>query len=214
VQFQTEERVLVTGQFFQPKQGAEVRGAVLYLKGEDDLVYGIDYDDVLSLLPNYAVLVMRPRAVDYRLTKAEMAEVKMSAALLGTTLETLQLHDALRGVDWLLETSGVGAGKLSVYGRREMAMVALYAGATDGRVSRVIVDRPPESHWEGPAVLHALRYTDLPEVAGLVAPRELVFVGRMPAAYRGTERIAKLYGRKSVGVADSLGAGVRGSYLV
>jgi cephalosporin-C deacetylase-like acetyl esterase len=210
VQFLTEPHVHVTGQLFLPKKSAEVRGAVLYVKGADDLVYGIDYDDLLSLLPNYAVLVLRPRAVDYRMTNLETAETKMAAALLGTTLETLQLHDVLRAVDFLLETEGVPKGSVSVYARNSMAMTAIYAGATDTRIARVIVERPPESHWDGPAVLHALRFTDLPEVAALIAPRELAFVGRIPAAYRSTEKIAQLYaGGKRLSAADSLGDAVR-----
>jgi hypothetical protein len=197
VQFQTEEHLIVNGQLYLPKEGTEVRGAVVYVKGADDLVYGIDYDDILSLLTHHAVLVLRPRTVDYRMTNPELAETKMSAALLGTTLETLQLHDVLRGLDFLLESAEIPKANVSVYGRKEMAMLALYAGAIDTRITRVIADRPPESHWDGPAIMHALRYTDLPEVAALIAPRELCFLGRIPAGYRLTEQVGKLYRRGS-----------------
>lgn len=209
VQFTTEPDMHVTGQLFVPKKGTKVRGALLYIKGTDDLVYGIDYDDILSLLPEYSVLVLRPRTVDYRMTNPEMAETKMSAALLGTTLETLQLHDVLRALDFLLETASVAGGNVSVYGRKEMAMVAIYAGAMDKRVTRVVADCPPESHWDGPAIMHALRYTDLPEVAALIAPRELVFLGRIPSAYQATAHVARLYANgKRVRAATSLGDAV------
>ena len=49
----------------------------------------------------------------------------------------------------------------------------IYAAATDERVTRVIVEDPPYSHWQGSAMLNALRFIDLPEVAALIAPREL-----------------------------------------
>jgi hypothetical protein len=76
-----------------------------------------------------------------------------------------------------------------------MSAVALYAGALEERIVRVIVDEPPESHWSGPAFLNVLRYTDLPEAAALVAPRELVSLTRWPSAFEFTRRVARLYGK-------------------
>ncbi|MCC6265647.1 MAG: acetylxylan esterase [Bryobacterales bacterium] len=212
VQFETEPGMTVNGQLFVPRPPTALQGALIYLKDRDDLVYGIDYDDILALLPGYAVLVLRPRGVDYGLNNPEMAEVKMSAALLGTTLETLQLHDVLRTVDFLIEDQQLPVQSVSIFGRKAMAMVAIYAGAVEERVSRVVLDRPPESHWDGPAMMHALRYTDIPEVAALIAPREVVFLGRTPAAYRATETLAGLFpGGKPVRRANSLGDAMRGS---
>lgn len=210
VQFATEEELIVNGQLFIPKNTKACRSALVYVKGHDDLVYGIDYDDILSVLPNHAVLVLRPRAVDYGMSNAELAETKMSAALLGTTLETLQLHDVLRSVDFLLEDEKLPLESISVFGRKEMGMVALYAGAVQNKITRVIVDRPPASHWDGPAVMHALRYTDLPEVAALIAPREITFVGRISGDYALTERICALYSNgKLLRTVNSLGDAMR-----
>lgn len=136
----------------------------------------------------------------------------MSAALLGTTLETLQLHDVLRAVDFLIDGEKLPITDLTVFGRQTMAMVAIYAGAVEERISRVVLDRPPESHWDGPAVMHALRYTDIPEVAGLIAPREVAFLGRIPAAYHPVETIARLHpDGKQVRRVNSLGEAMRGS---
>ena len=57
----------------------------------------------------------------------------------------------------------------------------------------------PASHREGPVLLNVLRYTDLPEVAALLAPRQLTFYGRVPEAYRFAQGIYTLRGK-----ADSL----------
>lgn len=212
VQFDTEPGLTVNGQLFVPKSRDAVKSALIYLKGADDLVYGIDYDDILSILPEHVILVLRPRAVDYGMRNPEMAEAKMSAALLGTTIETLQLHDVLRAVDFLIDGEKLPITSLSVFGRKAMGMIAIYAGAVEERISRVVLDRPPESHWDGPAVMHALRYTDIPEVAALIAPREVAFLGRIPAAYRHVESIAKLYpDGKSIRQVNSLGDAMRGS---
>lgn len=212
VQFETEPGMTVNGQLFVPRAPVSPKGALIYLKDRDDLVDPVDYDDILSLLSDYVVLVLRPRGVDYAMSNMDLAEAKMSAALLGTTLETLQLHDALRAVDFLIEDQQLPIRSVSVFGRKSMAMVAVYAGAVEERISRVVLDRPPESHWDGPAVLHALRYTDIPEVAAMVAPREIVFLGRIPTAYRSVETIAKLHPRgKLVRQVNSLGDAMRGS---
>ena len=37
------------------------------------------------------------------------------------------------------------------------------------RITRVILEDPPSSHWQGPALLNILEVTDLPEAAALVA---------------------------------------------
>lgn len=212
VQFDTEPGLTLNGQLFLPKSPGRAHSALIYLKDSGDLVYGIDYDDILSILPEHVVLVLRPRAVDYGMSNLEIAETKMSAALLGTTLETLQLHDVLRAVDFLLDGEKLPIASLSVFGRKAMGMVAIYAGAVDNRISRVVLDRPPESHWDGPAVMHALRYTDIPEVAALIAPREVAFLGRIPAAYRPVETIAKLHANgKPVRRVNSLGDAMRGN---
>jgi hypothetical protein len=78
-----------------------------------------------------------------------------------------------------------------------MGVPALYAAAVDERISRVILENPPYSHWQGPAMLNALRYTDLPEVAALIAPREIVSIGKLPAEYALTSAVYALHGRKA-----------------
>ena len=72
----------------------------------------------------------------------------------------------------------------------------MYAAALDGRITRVIVDDPPYSHWQGPSLLNVLRLEDLPEAAALVAPREIVSLTTLPEAYAYTSSIYGLYGKK------------------
>lgn len=77
-----------------------------------------------------------------------------------------------------------------------MGALALYAGAFDKRISRVIVEDLPPSHWESPGLLNILRITDLPEIAGLMAPREIVSLTPTPKTYAYTSSIYALYGEK------------------
>ena len=120
-----------------------------------------------------------------------------TAALVGATIESMQMRDLLRSIDYLVDGEHLKLSSVSVYGRRGMGALALYAAAFDERISRVILDDPPPSHWQGPALLNILRITDLPEAAGLMAPREIVSLTPLPAAYAYTSSIYALYGKKN-----------------
>jgi len=211
VEFTTERGVRVNGQLFIPRGGQAARPALIYVKGAEDVVYPVDYDPLLPAFTTHVVLVLHPRAVDYPgVTNYKMANIRMTAALAGTTVESMQLWDLLRSVDYLTQAEGLKLSGISVYGRRQMGALGLYAAAFDDRITRVIVDDPPASHWQGPALLNILRVTDLPEAAGMVAPREIVSLGPLPAAYGYTSSIYALYGRKDrVRTAGDLGEALR-----
>lgn len=210
VEFTTEESIRVHGQLFVPRNGKPRHPALIYARGKEDIIFPRDYDHLLSAFTNHVVLVLNPRAVDYPMDVTRTSVTKMTAALLGGTLESLQLWDILRAVDFLVEEEKLDLASLSVYGRKEMGGLALHAAALDERISRVILDDPPASHWQGPALLNVLRFTDLPEVAGLVAPREIVSLTPLPEAYRYTRSIFLLHGKGgALRQAASLGAALR-----
>ena len=77
-----------------------------------------------------------------------------------------------------------------------MGALGLYAAALDDRITRVILDDPPSSHWQGPALLNILKLTDLPEAAALVAPRQIVSLTSLPESYKYTSSIFALYGKQ------------------
>jgi cephalosporin-C deacetylase-like acetyl esterase len=211
VEFTTEEGIRVNGELFVPKGGHSSYPALIYIKGADDVIYPVDYDPLLPVFTSHVVLVLQPRLVDYPgITNYKMSNIKMSAALIGTTVESMQLWDLLRSVDYLIEGEGLKLSEISVYGRKQMGALALYAAALDPRITRVILDDPPSSHWQGPALLNILRVTDLPEVAGMVTPREIVSLTSVPEAYSYTSSIYRLYGKKGrIRQAGDLGEAVQ-----
>jgi hypothetical protein len=148
--------------------------------------------------------------VDSPVNAYECATIKRTAALLGGTLESMQLWDVLRSIDFLIEDRELPLTSVSLYGRGAMGGVTLYAAALDSRVTRVIVDDLPASHWQGPPLLNILRLTDLPEAAGLLAPRELVSLTPLPPAYAYTAGLYGLYGqRDAMRQAGALGQAMR-----
>jgi cephalosporin-C deacetylase-like acetyl esterase len=210
VEFTTEESIRVHGQLFIPRNGKTRHPALIYVKGQDDIIFSVDYDLLLSAFADHVVLVLNPRAVDYPMNVNRTSVTKMTAALLGGTLESMQLWDILRSVDYLVDEEKLDLSSISVYGRKDMGGLALHAAAIDNRISRVILNDPPASHWQGPALLNVLRITDLPEVAGLIAPREIVSLTPLPDAYSYTRSIFRLHGKSdSIRQAASLGEALR-----
>lgn len=211
VEFTTEQGIRVNGQLFIPRDSKKSHPALIYVKRAEDIVYPIDYDILLSAFESHVVLVLRPRAVDYPIEdRFRMATIKRTAALMSATLESMQIWDILRSVHYLSESEGLDLSGVSLYGRNEMGALGLYAAALDDRISRVILDDPPASHWQGPALLNILRLTDLPEAAALVAPREIVSLSRLPHSYSYTSSVYALFDKSNqIHEADSLGDALR-----
>ena len=196
VEFTTEEGIRVTGQLFVPRAPQQQHAALIQLKGAADIVYPVDYDFLLPALGRQVVLVLHPRAVDYPVDNFRLATLKRTAAMVGATIESMQVWDILRAVDFLTEEEKLPLASVSVYGRREMGALGIYAAALDERITRVILDEPPATHWDGPPLLNVLRLTDLPEAAALVAPREIVSLTALPQPYDYTASVYALYGAK------------------
>lgn len=210
LEYSTESNVRVTAQLFVPRGPVSPSTALVYVKGSEDIVDTVDYDVILPALGRQVVLILKPRAVDYPVDNEGMATLKRSAALVGATIESMQVWDILRSVDYLTSMERLNLSSVSIYGRKNMGVLGIYAAAFDQKITRVILDDPPTSHWQGPALLNVLRFTDLPEAAGLVAPRELVSLTHLSESYAFTKRIYALYGRRRAlreasGLADALG---------
>ena len=210
VEFTTEDGIRVNGQLFVPRDGKASHPALIYVKGSDDVIYPVDFDPLLPAFTSHVILVLNPRAVDYPgVSNLTMTDIRMKSALIGSTVESMQVWDILRSVDYLVQAEGLNLSGISVYGRKQMGALALYAAALDTRITRVILDDPPASHWQGPPLLFILRITDLAEAAGLVAPREIVSLTRLPDAFAYTRSIYALYGmqggiREAGGLGDAL----------
>jgi hypothetical protein len=107
----------------------------------------------------------------------------------------MQVWDILRAIEWITAEEKVPASSLALYGKREMGILALYAGLFDPRVEKIVLRDPVGTHVTGPGLLNVLRVTDIPEVAAAFAPRELVVVGELPATLEYARGVYKFYER-------------------
>ena len=179
--FQTEDGVRVRAQILKRKQRPAEAPLLLYVKRPGDSIYHIDTDELLPVLGHYNVIILQPRFTELSLTAAEYADVERSALWVGRSIAALQLWDLLRAIKWTASEGKLPVESLTLYGKGDMGILAMYAALLDPRVHRVILNDPPESHWQSPALLNVLRVTDIPEVARALGRRRLTSVTRPPA---------------------------------
>ncbi len=129
--------------------------------------------------------------------------LRRAVAWTGRTLASMRVWDTLRALQAVRQLPEVDPQRVSLAARGEMCAVALYAALLDGGVRTLILEGAPATQdaagqrdGRGPAIemLNCLRITDLPQVAGLLWPAELVLVGETPATYRWAEEIYRRLG--------------------
>jgi cephalosporin-C deacetylase-like acetyl esterase len=106
--------------------------------------------------------------------------MKRQAMVMGTTIESMQVYEILRSIELLRGLAFVDPQAITLAGRYDMAVNALYASLLDGSVARVVMTSPTGSHRYGPHYLGVLRYTDVRQVAELEASRVRLHGERPP----------------------------------
>jgi cephalosporin-C deacetylase-like acetyl esterase len=192
VSFQSEKGVRIRAQLLAPKHRSSAAPLLIYVKRSGDSIYAMDMDELLPLLGRYTVLILNPRFTEQSMSAAEYTDVERTAAWVGRTVAAMQVWDMVRAVHWAADEEKLPASAISLYGKGEMGILALYAGLFDERVKQVILNDPPASHRQGPALLNVLRVTDIPEAAGAFTPRRLVSLTKLPEAFAFTQHIYRL----------------------
>jgi hypothetical protein len=131
--------------------------------------------------------------------------IRRAAAWTGRTVASMRVYDVLRCLEVLRQQRGVDGAQVAIAARGEMAAVALYAALLDGHVSAVLLRDPPatqnapsspDGRGEAIEMLNGLRITDLPQVAGLLFPAEIVTTGAMPESYGWAKQLYRRLGEE------------------
>jgi pimeloyl-ACP methyl ester carboxylesterase len=170
---------------------------LIVVKSLGDNVCFPDHDHLAPVLGSTHVLVLNPRFTEVAMTPAQYADLERTAALTGRTMAAMQVWDVIRAVRWAFEDQKLSPSSVHVFGRGAAGIVALYAALFEERISQIILSDPPVSHWQGPALLTILRHTDIPEVAGLLAPRRLTFLRQVPAGFELTRQLFGVAGAET-----------------
>lgn len=129
--------------------------------------------------------------------------LRRGSAIIGRTIASMRVWDTLRALALARQLPGVRSDHLALAARGEMCAVALYAALLDGDLKALLLEDPPATQnspgrpdGTGPAIemLNVLRLTDLPYVAGLLWPAELVFLHSRPETYQWAEDLYRRLG--------------------
>lgn len=129
--------------------------------------------------------------------------VRRSLGLMGRSISSMRIWDTLQGMKAVRSLAEVDENDITLAGKGEMAVVALYAALLDGNVSTIILEDLPaslnltsDSEGKDPSfeIINSLRYADLPTVAALLWPTKIIFVGDRPDTYRYTEEVYRQLG--------------------
>ena len=130
--------------------------------------------------------------------------LRRASAWTGRTLASMWVYDTLRALACVRQLKQVDGQRVALAARAEMAAVALYSALPDGHVETLLLQDPPatqnaasqpDGEESGLEMLGCLRVTDLPQVAGLLYPAELVFIGECPSTYDWAEELYRRLGR-------------------
>ena len=128
--------------------------------------------------------------------------------------------DIVRAVDYLCSRPDIDIGRIGCFGQEEAAIASLVASVFDRRLAPVILSRLPVSYrsmvenrlanWHVNIFLPGvLKYLDIQQIAGLVAPRPLLMLnttdhmrkplaaGEVEREYSWTRQVYRLRGKDS-----------------
>ncbi len=155
-----------------------------------------------SITAPWAKAIVEPRGTGDTAWGQDLQwHVRRAAAWTGRTIASMRVWDTLRAMEAVRCLPDVDETRISLAARGEMAAIALYAALLDGNVRTLILDSPPATQnapsrpdGRGAALemLNCLRITDLPQIAALLSPTDLVLVGDCPQTYAPAEEV---YGR-------------------
>jgi dienelactone hydrolase len=127
----------------------------------------------------WAMAFVAPRGVGpaaYTADEKERTHIRRRYALLGQTLEGMQVWDVRRAVQAVRSLPQIGRAPLWLQAERRAAGVALYASLFESGVVRLDLHDLPRSHAQGPHFLNVLKALDMPAAAAMAAERSRVVI--------------------------------------
>lgn len=129
--------------------------------------------------------------------------LRRASAWTGRTIASMRVWDTLRAMAAVRSLPQVAGRPIVLAAQGEMAAVALYAALLDGNVAALLLQSPPatqnapsrpDGRGETIEMLNCLQITDLPQVAGLLFPAEIVVTGTLPETFHWARDLYRTLG--------------------
>jgi len=191
---ETEPGVRVRLLLILPRDAPTRSPLVVVVRTMSGWKHSVDIYDLLPLLGRAVVILCYPRFSELPLSATEQTDLERASGLLGRSRATMQTWDTLRVVRWALDERKLGDSYAAVTGRGVGALTAMYTAILEKRLCHTILEEAASTHWQGPPFPCILRVTDVPEAAGLLAPRRLTLIRECKASFETTRGIYEAVG--------------------
>lgn len=196
--YTSEEGWRLNGRFWLPEQATKPAPVVIALRASDEERWATE-GFLGSIRGQHARAMIEVRGIGDTAWGQELQwHLRRSAAWTGRTIASMRVWDTLRAIEAVRTLPEVNKEQVSLAAQGEMAAIALYAALLDGNIRTLFLQSPPATqnapslpNGRGPALemLNCLRITDLPQVAGLLYPTEIVVTGEVPDTYQWAEKL-------------------------
>ncbi len=211
VTFESEPGIIIPAlAMYDPNfMGARTGVITMLAEGKDAVVHR---RDLLELCQGGALVL----AMDFRGRgetdgggMGEFSAVERGINL-GRPMMGWRVWDVMRAADYLLDRADTTSDTVAVWGEDEAAMLAIYAAALDERISATVSVEPLTSYAGSKGFVQAswvfprniLKVADMPDIAGLAAPRALVVANPKDGSGADTDAAALTAGEGATVAAD------------
>jgi cephalosporin-C deacetylase-like acetyl esterase len=194
--YTSEEGWRLHGEFHSPPGVAQGAPVVVALRSPEEERWATE-QFLGGIQPPHARVILELRGIGDTAWGQDLQwHLRRAAAWTGRTIASMRVWDTLRALEAVRALPEAEGRPLALAARGEMAAIALYAALLDGDLHTLFLEAPPATQnaasrpdGRDPALemLGCLRITDLPQVAGLLYPMEIVLVGDCPDTYRWAE---------------------------
>lgn len=120
------------------------------------------------------------------------AMIRRRFALIGETLESVQLRDIRKTIRALLAIKEAKGAELHLKAEGDLAVLAIYAALLEPGVTKLTLTDPAPSHREGPALLGILKELDVPQALSLLQKPEVGVIFTSGGKYKPFQWIDRM----------------------
>lgn len=101
----------------------------------------------------------------------KQTQIRRRFMLLGQTLDGMRVWDVRRAIQAARTIRGFDNAPLRIEAAGKAAGLAVYASLFEPAIDRLVLDRIPPTHREGPILLNVQRFLDMPQAVAMAAER-------------------------------------------